>query len=121
MEFYQKPESHQTQSSSSEPKTLEPTNEGKRPRKQSISSKSNGNNCPEIDIKQEIQSFDDEYVSKSRTTYRSFFLDWLSNFYTKTDKTIHVNPGKFMDNCWISCQVMADMKKVYDDLIIICI
>ena len=22
-----------------------------------------------------------------------------------------------MDNCWISCQVMADMKKVYDDLI----
>ena len=24
-----------------------------------------------------------------------------------------------MDNCWISCQVMADMKKVYDDLIII--
>ena len=30
-----------------------------------------------------------------------------------------VNSGKFMDNCWISCQVMADMKKVYDDLIII--
>ena len=26
---------------------------------------------------------------------------------------------KFMDNCWISCQVMADMKKVYDNLIII--
>ena len=24
-----------------------------------------------------------------------------------------------MDICWISCQVMADMKKVYDDLIII--
>jgi hypothetical protein len=24
-----------------------------------------------------------------------------------------------MDNCWISCQVMADMKKVYDDLMII--
>ena len=30
-----------------------------------------------------------------------------------------VNSGKFMDNCWISCQVMADMKKVYDNLIII--
>ena len=30
-----------------------------------------------------------------------------------------VNSGKFMDNCWISCQVMANMKKVYDDLIII--
>ena len=24
-----------------------------------------------------------------------------------------------MDNFWISCQVMADMKKVYDNLIII--
>ena len=30
-----------------------------------------------------------------------------------------VNSSKFMDNCWISCQVMADMKKVYDDLMII--
>ena len=30
-----------------------------------------------------------------------------------------VNSGKLMNNCWISCQVMADMKKVYDDLIII--
>ena len=24
-----------------------------------------------------------------------------------------------MDNCWISCQVKADMRKVYDDIIII--
>ena len=24
-----------------------------------------------------------------------------------------------MDNCWISCQVMADLKKVYNDLILI--
>ena len=30
-----------------------------------------------------------------------------------------VNSGKFMDNCCISCQIMADMKKGYDDLIII--
>ena len=30
-----------------------------------------------------------------------------------------VNSGKFIDNCWISCQVMADMEKVYNDLIII--
>ena len=30
-----------------------------------------------------------------------------------------VNSGKFMDNCWISCQVMDGMKKVYDDLIIV--
>ena len=24
-----------------------------------------------------------------------------------------VNSGKFMDNCWISCQVIADMKKSF--------
>ena len=30
-----------------------------------------------------------------------------------------VNSGKFINNCLISCQVMAGMKKVYDDLIII--
>ena len=30
-----------------------------------------------------------------------------------------VNSGKFMDNCWISCQVMADIENFYDDLIII--
>ena len=24
-----------------------------------------------------------------------------------------------MDNCWILCQDMADMKKVYDDFIVI--
>ena len=30
-----------------------------------------------------------------------------------------VNSGKFMDNCWISCQVMVDMEKFYGDLIII--
>ena len=29
-----------------------------------------------------------------------------------------VNSGKFMDNCWILCQIMADIKKVYDNLII---
>ena len=30
-----------------------------------------------------------------------------------------VNSGRFMDNCWILCQVMADTEKIYDDLIII--
>ena len=30
-----------------------------------------------------------------------------------------VNYGKFMENCCISCQVIADMEKIYDDLIII--
>jgi hypothetical protein len=37
------------------------------------------------------------------------FISWIN----------WVNSGKFMDNCWIQCQVMANMKKVYDDLIII--
>ena len=30
-----------------------------------------------------------------------------------------IKSGKLMDYCWISCQNMADMKKVYDNLIII--
>ena len=30
-----------------------------------------------------------------------------------------VNSDKSMDNCWISYQSMADIKKIYDDLIII--
>ena len=30
-----------------------------------------------------------------------------------------VNSGKFMDNCWILCQVMADKENFYNDLIII--
>ena len=30
-----------------------------------------------------------------------------------------LNSGKFMDDCWISCQVMVDVKKVYNDLTII--
>ena len=51
------------------------------------------------------------------------FWDRLRNFFTQICQFISwtnwVNSGKFMDNCWILCQVMADMKKVYDDLIII--
>ena len=30
-----------------------------------------------------------------------------------------VNSGKFMDNSWISCQVMAEMENFYNNLIII--
>ena len=30
-----------------------------------------------------------------------------------------VNSGKFMENSWISCRVMADLEKIYDDLITI--
>ena len=55
------------------------------------------------------------------------FWDRLHIFYTNLHElfcqfiswTNWVDSGKFMDNCWISCQVMADMKKVYDELIII--
>ena len=36
-----------------------------------------------------------------------------------TSWTNWVNSGKFMDNCWISCQVRADIKEIYDDFIII--
>ena len=61
-------------------------------------------------------------------TYRLFFLRSIAQiFYTNLHElfcqfiswTNWVNSGKFMDNCWISCQVMADMKKVYDNLIIV--
>ena len=46
------------------------------------------------------------------TNLRELFCQFIS-------WTNWVNSGKVMDNCWISFQVMADMKKVYDDLIII--
>ena len=55
------------------------------------------------------------------------FWDQLHNILRKSHKlfcqfinwTNWVNSGKLMDNCWISCQIMAGMKKVYNDLIII--
>ena len=50
------------------------------------------------------------------------FWDPLRNVlhkFTWIVLSVLINSGKFMDHCWISCQVMADMKKVYDDLIII--
>ena len=52
------------------------------------------------------------------------FWDWFRNFWLKfTWIVLPVHKlnklGKFMDNCWISCQVMADMEKFYDNLIII--
>ena len=54
------------------------------------------------------------------------FWDQLGNFLHKfswifcqfISWTKWVNSGKFMDNCWILCQIMADIKKVYDNLII---
>ena len=48
-----------------------------------------------------------------------FFTNLHELFCQFISWTNWVNSGKFMDNCWISCQVTADMKKVYDDLIII--
>ena len=48
-----------------------------------------------------------------------FYTNLLELFFQFISWTNWVNSGKFMDNCWISCQVMADMEKIYDDLIII--
>ena len=46
------------------------------------------------------------------TTLHELFCQFIS-------WTNWVNSGKFMDNCWISCRVMAGMNKVYDHLTII--
>ena len=45
------------------------------------------------------------------TTLHELFCQFIS-------WTNWVNSGKFMNNCWISCQVMADMEKIYNDLMI---
>ena len=60
--------------------------------------------------------------------YRLFFLRLIAQLFTKIlhelfcqfiSWTNWVYSGKFLDNCWISCQVMADMEIFYNDLIII--
>ena len=59
------------------------------------------------------------------TGYSSW--DWLRDFihkFTWIVLSVHkLNKlgkfGKFMDNCWISCQDMADMENTYNNLIII--
>ena len=48
-----------------------------------------------------------------------FYTNLHELFCQFISQTNWVNSGKFMHNCWISCQVMADMKKVYNNLIII--
>ena len=48
-----------------------------------------------------------------------FYANLHELFYQFISWTNWVNSGKFMDNCWISCQVMAGIKKVYVHLIII--
>ena len=52
------------------------------------------------------------------------FLEQLRNFLHELfcqfiSWTKWANSGKFVDNCWISWQVIVDMKKVYNDLMII--
>ena len=68
------------------------------------------------------------YVVLGRLKYRLFFLRSIAQLYSKNlhelffqfiSWTNLVNSGKSMDNCWISCQVMAGMKKAYNDLTII--
>ena len=73
-----------------------------------------------------ITKFDEIIIVNLKFKGYSFW-DPLRNFYTNLHELFchfiswadWVNSGKFMNNCWTSCQVMADMKKVYDDLIII--
>ena len=48
-----------------------------------------------------------------------FYTNLHELFCQFISSTNWVNSGKFMDNWWISCQVMADMKNFYDDLMII--
>ena len=49
-----------------------------------------------------------------------FEINFLLKF-TRIVSSIHklIKLGKFMDHCWISCQVMADMEKFYNYLMII--
>ena len=63
--------------------------------------------------------FDANYVLQVILFEINFYTNLHELFGQFISWTIWVNSGKFMDNCWISCQAMADMKKVYDDLIII--
>ena len=51
-------------------------------------------------------SFWDRFIYTNLHELLCQFISW----------TNWVNSGKFMENCWRSCQVMADMKKDYDDL-----
>ena len=59
--------------------------------------------------------------------YRLFFLRLIAQLFTKIlhelfcqfiSWTNWVYSGKFLYNCWISCQVMADMENFYNDLIL---
>ena len=53
--------------------------------------------------------------------YRLFLLRLIAQIFTQSyvhelfcqfiSWTNWVNSGKFMDNCWVSCHVMAEMKK----------
>ena len=47
-----------------------------------------------------------------------FYTNLHELFFQFISWTNWVNSGKYMDNCWISCQVIADIKKVYNNLII---
>ena len=48
-----------------------------------------------------------------------FYTNLLGLFCQFISWANWVNSGKFMDNCWISSQSMADMESFYDDLIVI--
>ena len=54
-----------------------------------------------------------------RSIAQFFYTNLHELFCQFISWTNWVNSGKSMDNCWISCQVMADMENFYDDLMII--
>ena len=81
------------------------------------------NNCSAFTVKKHKQQ---KITSQIPLQVILFEID-CAIFYTNLHElfcqfiswTNWVNSGRFMDNCWISCQVMADMKKAYNNLIII--
>ena len=56
--------------------------------------------------------------SSEKRTFAQFFTqnkdELVCQFISWTN---WANSGKFI--CWISCQIMADIKKIYDDLIVL--
>ena len=82
-----------------------------------------------VSLHTEIKDFIKSQVENFKYTFTGYsFWDQLRNFLHKFTQMLFcqfiswtnwVNSGKFMENCWISCQVMADMENFYNNLIII--
>ena len=70
-------------------------------------------------LKKEVNSLKVVQVIVFDINCEIFFTNLHELFCQFLSWTNWVNSGKFMDNCWIWCQVMADMKNVYNNLMII--